>query len=87
MQQVGSQLIKYPISHHKPEQSQIQRVNDWHSIVWYCTKYLLVDEVPMVTESQLHSVMHIHWPKEFTQFTDGVGQSEEFGGGGKVGTG
>jgi hypothetical protein len=84
-QQVGSQLIKCPISHHKPEQSRIQRVNDWRSIVWYCTKYLFVDEVPMVTESQLRGVMHIHRPKEFAQFTDGVGQSGESGGGAKLG--
>ena len=26
----------------------------------------------MVTESQLRGVMHIHQPKEFAQFTDGV---------------
>jgi len=34
----------------------------------------------MVTESQLRGVMHIHRPKEFAQFTDGVGQSGESGG-------
>jgi len=58
-------------------------------MTWYCTNYL-VDDMAMVTESQLRGVMHIHRPEPFTQFVRAVGQPAQGGecvGGSGVSTG
>jgi len=54
------------------EQLQIQRINDWRTITWYCTTYLVVDEASMTTESQLRGIWHNQQSELFTQTTTSV---------------